>query len=363
MELKLKTLALQEMLNDAVKGASNNKLVPLTNMLCISVKENKLRLTTTDGTNYLYISRPVESNDFYVVLNLDIFEKLVSRLTTEFVTLLLQDNKLSVTGNGDYLLELPLDENGQLVKFPDPVITFDHSLAIKNTINTETINTLLTASKSALSDNLSVSCYTGYYFGDKIITTDTYKICSVSTNVLHEAGPMLWNNRLVDLLETIKTPDAEIYTLDNKIVVTNGEVLIYGNILEGITAGIENFQVEPITSLIESEFDSSAVINKNDLLQILDRLALFVGPYDNNSMKLTFGDLLQISSKTSTGIETINFESPNNLKPFECLINIETFTSQVKSIQEDKFTIMWGRKNAIKLAYSNIIHIIALLEE
>ena len=57
--LKVKTKTLQEMTQKAMKGASNNKILPLTSMLAIELKNNVLTLTTTDFSNYLEISWPI----------------------------------------------------------------------------------------------------------------------------------------------------------------------------------------------------------------------------------------------------------------------------------------------------------------
>ena len=86
--LKLKTKTLQEMTQKAMKGASHSKVLPLTSMLAIELKENVLTLTTTDFSNYLEIKQDkVEGADFYVVVQADIFSKLIGKLSTEEVTL------------------------------------------------------------------------------------------------------------------------------------------------------------------------------------------------------------------------------------------------------------------------------------
>ena len=58
MELKIKTSELQEMVGKAAKCVSNNKLIPLTSLMSIKVEDNLLTLTTTDATNYFYVSKP-----------------------------------------------------------------------------------------------------------------------------------------------------------------------------------------------------------------------------------------------------------------------------------------------------------------
>jgi len=360
MFLKLKTSVLQNMLNDAVKGASNNKLVPLTGMICIELRNNVLKLITTDGTNYLYVKEKVEGEDFYIVINIDTFSKLVSKLTSEFITLTLDSNKLSITGNGDYIIDLPLDENGQLIKFPNPIETVSLDGIEVKKLKKLTINKMLSASKSAVANTLEVPCYAGYYVGDKIVTTNTYKICEVLDNL--SIPPMLWNANMVELLALIKDEQADLYCSNDVdyIIVTTPQVDIYSVKYEGI----ETYAIEPINQLLVSSFDSKAVIPTEAIKNVLERLALFVGPYDDNSMKLQFDEKeLRISSKENTGIEVISYLSSELPKPFECIVDIETLDSQVKSVVDEKLVICWGKDNAIKLHYDDVTHIVALKNE
>ena len=170
MQLKIKTEKLKEMVSRAIKGASNNKLIPLTSLMAIQLEKNVLTITTTDATNYLYIKEDkVEGDDFYVVVPVDVFSKLVARMTCETVTLTLAEkmNVLEVKGNGNYSIELPMDEEGNPVKYPDPIS--EVKLEGEGTeIHLSTVQAILNSVKPALATTLEIPCYTGYYVGDKV---------------------------------------------------------------------------------------------------------------------------------------------------------------------------------------------------
>ena len=55
MKLRLETIVLQEMVAKAVKGAANNKMIPITSLMAIELKDNRLVITTTDASNTLKI--------------------------------------------------------------------------------------------------------------------------------------------------------------------------------------------------------------------------------------------------------------------------------------------------------------------
>jgi DNA polymerase III sliding clamp (beta) subunit (PCNA family) len=346
------------MVAKSMKGASCNKMIPLTGLMAIELKDHLLTLITTDATNYLYVREgKVEGDDFYVVIQADMFAKLISKMTCEKVSLELKDNILIVTGNGKYSIELPLDEEGELIKYPNPLENCGPT-SEPVTVNLSTIKLILNTAKAALADTLEVPCYTGYYVGDKVVATDTYKICGINIKMWDE--PALISPEMMSLLD--------IFTNEKFAVVRNGNVMIfespsctvYGTLMDSI----DDYQIEAISGLIEQDFESSCKLTKSSLLQLLDRLALFVSPYDKNGVYLTFTkDGLQIESKQANSVEVIPYTESNNFRAFTCCIDIEMFHSQVKANTGDGITLYYGDESAIKIADGNVTQVVALLED
>ena len=87
-KLTIKTAKLQDMVSRVVKGAKNDKVLPITQMMAIRLQDNVLTLITTSVTTTMYIrEEKVDGNDFYVVVPVDVFSKLISKLTCENITL------------------------------------------------------------------------------------------------------------------------------------------------------------------------------------------------------------------------------------------------------------------------------------
>lgn len=358
MKMTINTSTLQGMVAKAMKGASCNKMIPLTGLMAIELKANRLTLTTTDATNYLYVREDkVEGEDFYVVVQAEMFAKLISKLTCEKVSLELKDNTLMVKGNGKYSIELPLDEEGELIKYPHPLggKTFVGDTA---TVNLSTIKLILNTAKAALADTLEVPCYTGYYVGSKVVATDTYKICGIDIQLWDE--PALISPEMMNLLDIFTEEKIAVYRDDNIIVFNTTNCTVYGTLMDSI----DDYQFDAIDGLLEQGFDSSCKITKSALLQLLDRLALFVSPYDKNGVYLTFTrDGLQIESKQANSVETISYVESDNFHDFTCCVDIEMLHSQVKANTGDGITIHYGEDNAIKIADGNVVQVIALLED
>lgn len=357
MKFEIKTVNLQEMVSRAVKGSSNNKLIPLTSLMAINLEKGVLTLTTTDGTNYLYIRQDkVEGEDFYVVVGVEKFSKLISRMTCEMVKLQLNANALQITGNGSYSIDLPLDEDGELIKYPNPLA--DVKPKKEGTWNHSTVTTILNSIKPSLALTLENPCYTGYYVGDKIVATDTYKIACLNASLFKSSR--LISAEMMNLLSVMQAEKINVEVVKDVVIFSTPDCVVYGEIMDGI----DDFAIDAITGLVDTDFKSMCKLPKSALLQLLDRLSLFVGAYDKNCVRMTFTkEGLQISSKAESGVEIIEYRESRKFKAFTCEIDIEMFITQLKSQVGDVVELWYGLDNAIKLVDGDVVQIIALVED
>jgi DNA polymerase III sliding clamp (beta) subunit (PCNA family) len=361
MKITLKTEKLKEMVTRSAKGVGNNKLIPITSLMAIELKDNVLTLITTDATNYLYIvENKVTGDNFYVVVDANIFYKLISKMTCENVTLEIKEglNALEVKGNGTYKIDLPTDENGEYIKYPDPYDKLKLVSTDCGTVNKTTIQVILETIKPALAVTLENPCYTGYYMGDSVVATDTYKIADMHVKMFDE--PKLISAELLDLLSVMTAEKINVEQNNNDIIYITPDCIVCGKLMEGI----EDFAIEPIMGLVNTEFDSVCSVPKNKLLQLLDRVSLFVGTYDKNAVHLTFTERgLQVSSKATSGVEIVEYVSSTDFKSFTCAIDIQMFMQEVKAISNDVIEIHYGEDTSIKMIDGNITILIALMAD
>lgn len=354
IELKLKTTDLQDMVSKAIKCASNNKLIPITSLMSIAVKGNVLTLTTTDATNYFYVhpTEKVLCEDFEISVIADLFTKLVQKTTSDFITLVIDGNVLKVKGNGTYTMELPLDENGDVIKFPVKDLGQDTN---ESTIKLSAVKTVLNFNKPSLAVSVEYPSLTCYYCADKVVTSDRVKICSTAIHMFDD--PMLVSSSLMELLGVMSDEDIKVYrNSDATLFKTNTEEVFAPN-----TEGIETFPIQAITSLVEQDFPSNCKISRQLVLSVLDRLSLFVSPYDNRGIYLTFTkDGVTFSSKKSSGTELVPYITSNNFSEYTCCIDIEMFRSQVATQDDESIDLSYGTDNSIKMVTKNITQIVAL---
>lgn len=365
MKLSIKTAVFQSMVAKAIKGAGMNNDLLLTQLMSISLKDNELTLTTTDNSNYLYVTEhKVAGDDFSVVVLADKFSKLISKLTCEDVTLEIpvakpgELDKLIIKGNGRYVIELPYDENGELIEFPDPLSSTTGDFWYSGEVQLSTIRHILSTAKAALLVGKEDMCYSDYYVGDRVVTTDTYKICGIDIKIFDE--PRLISPRLMDLLDVMSQEHIDIRYKDDVVIFETSEVKIYGMFDEGV----EDYKIDAISGLLDEQFPSSCKIEKQPLVQMLDRLSLFVDVFDKNSVYLTFTkDGLMISSKQDSGEELIPYKESNNFADYTCCLDIDLFKTQIKAYQDDVIEILYGKDNSIKMCLGNTKQVIALADD
>lgn len=364
MKLQINTAQFQNMVAKAVKGAGMSNDLFITQLMSISLSDNRLTLTTTDNNNYLYVRQEkVAGDDFNVVVPVDKFSKLISKLTCPEMTLEVQSkdgelDKLVIKGNGRYVIELPYDENGELIDYPDPLSDTDGDFWSSGEVQLTTIRHILNTAKAALLVGKDDMCYSDYYCGERVVATDTYKICGIDVKLFDE--PKLISPQLMDLLDVMSQENIDVRYKDDVVIFETSDVTVYGLVDEGV----EDYKIDAISGLLDEQFPSSCKIEKQPLMQMLDRLSLFVDTFDKNSVYLTFTkEGMMISSKQDSGEEVISYKESNNFSDYTCCLDIDLFKTQVKAYQDDIIEILYGKENSIKLVLSNTKQVIALADD
>jgi hypothetical protein len=354
--MKLKTTELQDAVTRVYKGVGNNKLIPLTSLINIIGSEGTLLLTSTDSVNFFTTKIDnVDCNDFEISVNADVFTKLVQKMTSETISLEVLDSYLMVVGNGKYKIDLFIDETGEPVKFPNKD---SGDIVREGVIKTSTIRSIIANSKASLAVSNEVPCLMNYYCGENVVTTDRYKICSIEMQLFE--SPKLLSPAVMELLSFFSADEIKYYEGADSFSFDSEHEFLYAPFVPGV----EKMPIQAINGLIEIGIDSMCRLPKAPLLSVLDRLSLFVHPYDKNGIYLTFSNNgLAITSKHSNGSEVIEFVTSYNLTDFTCCIDIEMLRSQVNTINSDNVDLYFGSDIAIKFVDEGITKIVALMED
>lgn len=353
----IETKKLQEMVTKVSKAADNNRFVPLTNLIGIRVEENILYLTCTDSTNYLEVSTDVDSKDFNVVVSVDLFSRLIGKITVPNVSVDVFDTYLQVDGNGTYKLDLHLDENGKYLVFPNKFKDRVYLDEKKDTITKDKIQKILSTNKAALAVTVEQPCYTAYYVGDQVITSDSYKMTVVNEKCLTKN--CLIGANTMELLGTFDEDFIDVYYGIDELIFKTVNMKLYTR----QQSGIDLFDVKAINRVLGTELLSNCTFNKNKMLSILDRISLFVNEYDRDAIKLSFSDKrITVTNLKDNGVEVIECSDMNG-EAFECKISIRFLQEQLKAYPDKDVYLAYGTDFCIMLKddKNNVVQVIALL--
>lgn len=354
--MKVVSSRMKEAVNKAIKGAGFNNLIPITSMIGIKLSDGKLRLLTTDMTNTLcIIIDKVAGDDMDITVDADKFGKLIAKTTSEDIDLSVKDDILFVKANGTYKIPLISDEEG-LVTFPALTETKGKTTNVKLTSIMQAYN----INKSALAKTLENPALTGYYCGDMVISTDANVITFNDFKMFEQDEPLLISPQLMQLLTLNKQEDIKLIADKTLLTFIADDMIVQGAVMEGI----EDFPADDVKAYLDEAFTSSCKVPKDLLLATLDRLALFIEPYDKNGAYFTFGRKgINIHSKKDASTETINYVESKDFEPFVCCVDIPMLKEQLQANPDDTVKICYGNENALKIESGKVTQVIALLED
>lgn len=370
--IKINTEGLKSIIAKSIKCCANNRMLPLTAMVRIEAfKDDEISLTTTNMRDFLKVTYSREGNfdevsvagAFDVVVNADKFLKLIQKTTSDYVSLDYdaEHRSLKIIGNGKYVIETMVDEDGP-IDYPEK---FSRTFGAMHsaTLSPEDINVLLTSNRSAVANTVDEACYMGYFIdSDATLTSDRIKICKTPVALFEQ--PVLFAPTTIDMLELFKESGAKVSVSekgDLSIVSPDAfSVKLYSTPLEGI----EDFAADTINELTDIAFTSFCKLRKNDFINSLERLSIFVGAYDQNEINISFTpEALILSNKSSSGGETLEYTQSEGFEEFSSKIELPMLLSAIKSLSADAVELWYGQPNAVKLVDGDIIQILSLQGE
>lgn len=359
--IKLETKTLKELSSKAYSVCSFDKMAPLTELMEIDIKKDKITIRSTDSITNLFVSADIKDNEeeMRVVVDANIFNSLISKITTDYIELDITDKALMINGNGIYYLDIRVDENGEIIKFPE--INIEEAKASKD-INLIELRKKLSICRAAIPDNFDAPELNNYYLKENVIATNAYKITSIVNSDDIKEEELFITKELGNILIGLDYGAAKYYKEDNKLYIIGPNFKLVGN----IGKDLDKYPLNEIKLKLNDTFTYKAKITKALLLGLLDRLSLFVSEYDANSINILFlPDKMKITSKKKTGDEDISYkEKVEGLTEFSCNVSILNLKSQLESLPGEEIEIHFGgNEDSIKIIDNNITQIVSLMME
>ena len=358
MKVTLETKVLKDLTARVMKGVGKNESIMRTCWIGIKCQENTLSMTAWDGENYLVVSEDkIVCDDFKVTVTAEKFAQLVSKTTTDKITLELKDNYLKVKGNGDYKLELPVNDEGELDNYPE--IVFDTKK--KGTkIKLSAIVWSIEGNKISLAKTPEVPHLMCYYFGDEVLTTNNTTAALSNINVFGQ--PIMLKSDLVNLVATMENEEITVYTDKDKILFKTPKTTILGYFNEGKEEFEEGIKDE-LKQLFDEESPASCSVEKDALLGILDRIMLFVKTKEEGIRVLFTKNGIQFYNKDNSVNELLQYATSENFVSFEVKLQLDVLKDLINNVCDDKCYIQYGLDGMLKFGKEKRHHLLTVLAD
>lgn len=314
----LKTSDIKKSASDILAAVDSNELSVVTETLELKTVGTEMFLNVTNKEYYAQVKINVgECDAFHATVNANLFLKLVSQITTEYIEFSTNDTSLIVKANGTYKLPLIYD-NDKLLELPEiainnPTLSFDMSGDILTSI-------LNNNSKELTKGTISKPVQRMYYVDELGCITFTSGAC-VNNFTLPQPCKMLFNNRLVKLFKLFKNETVK-FTLgydaisdeiiQPKVKFESSRIVII-SVLPSDNSLINSVPVSAIRGRANALYPYSVTFNRDGLLQTINRLMLFNSGYGSKeSLKpyITFefsADSVNIYDVNKDNCEKINY--------------------------------------------------------
>lgn len=341
---KVSTKNLQEMVNKLGK-CNSNKLLEITKYYELEVNESGLVITATDGNNFIVVKdNTVKGDAFKTIVKADQFSKLVLRTSVDKMTFTMKENYLEVVGNGKYKVEVITDEKYPKYEFVTEAAPVEVELA--------TLKSVASTNKYAISTAIADGVLTGYLFQDgKCVTADGIKVCMTPAKLVE--GSVLLTQEMMTLIGALTQEKVQVTADDGKVLLETDNTIVFGSEMDGLD------QYPDVAPLAEIEFPSVCSLSKLAILNILDRLTLFIDPFEKNEVLLNFTEEGLEVSTNSGSYEVIAFAKSENFQPFTCAVNGLFLKELVSAVSTELFELHYGEEALIRLDSNGVIQLLA----
>ena len=322
-----------------------------------------LYLNVTNRAYYVSVKFNLgHEENFHATVNAQLFLNLISKLTTEEIDISCTDRILKIVGNGEYKLPMIYHDNNLLEL---PVIEIGNQTGTMN-INSDTLISINLFNSKELVRGIAVKPVQNYYYVDELgAITFTSGAC-VNSFSLEQPIKILLDDKVVKLFRLFKSDENVEFSIGQDAI---SDTMIQTKVkfatpLVEITAVlpdsnlISSVPVSAIRGMADSAYAYSVVIEKNLLLDALNRILLFTNTNTYGFFEFTSSDLT-IYDYSKENKETINLlnDCPS-LEKYLLATDLANFRLILDGVEDEYITINFGDHKAIVVRKASVVNII-----
>lgn len=271
----------------AIDNSSGSEIMELVELYA---EGDTLHMSVTNNEYYVSVLFNLNNTEnFKATVNASLFLKLISQITTEELELILKDTYIQVKANGNYKIPLIYCNDKMMelnkIKILNPTVSMEMDAEILRSILAYNSKEL---QKGVISNETIQKLH---YVDDQGAVTFTTGAC-VNNFTLPKPIQILLNNKIVKLFKLFDS-DTVSFTLgydalSEEIIQTKIEIaspsIVLTAILNCDNSLLKAIPVQKIRARANNVYPYTIQVNKNILVQAINRLTLLVMPGKNKSV-------------------------------------------------------------------------------
>ena len=371
----IRTELLQDSCAKILNAVDSNVLSAVTETLEISASNNVFTMAVTNREYFVEIKMDIEvADEFHATVNANLFLKLIAKVTSETIELTTNGNSLHIKCNGDY--KIPLIYDGEsLMELPrisienvNEVLDVD-SNALRSIVNYN--------SKELQKGTISKPIQRLYYIDNNGAVTFTTGAC-VNKFEVPMTSKLLLNDKLVKLFKLFKDTKVKMTVGHNKLTEdTVATVVSFEAPNISISAVLNcddslavQFPVDAIRGRADMVYPNTIAINKDILIQAIDRLMLFSQAASKSDLslsiiKMVFNEnAVTVSDRMDVNNEEVPYNtSAEGMNTYTAFIDSSDLTKTLMSCTNQFVTFNFGNSQAFVLSEGMVRWVIPECQE
>lgn len=366
----IKTDLLKEKCSAILNAVDSNELSIVTETLQLKANNTTLSMSVTNREYFVEIKLNLDQpENFHATVNANLFLKLISQITTASIELDVNGNSLVVKGNGTYKLPLICD-NDKLLELPEIII---NNVTSEQSIHSDILNSILNYNTKELTrGTISKPVQKLYYIDNNGAITFTSGACVNSFN-LSQPIRILLNQRIVKLFKLFQNVDVKMSlgfdSLSDEIIQTKVKFETKDVVLTAVISCddtlLNSVPVNAIRNRSDKTYDNSIVVNKDAMLQTINRLLLFssgigsreiIKPYSMFEFNQNEVKVWDVNKQNSETIAYANNTAIN--ETYTATLDLVDLKSVLENRIDEYITLNFGDHQAFVLVKNNIKFVI-----
>jgi len=351
--MQLKTKQFQEICKGILEAVDETNNVTVTETLELKVEHGKMYLSVTNKEYFVTVSLNVNTEEtMKAVISASLFLKLISKITTEEISISMTDNALVVKGNGSYKFPLIFDGESLLEL---PKISIDE-VTNTFTISTEVLDDILKYNTKELQKSgIRKPVHKMFYVDEQGCITYASGAC-VTSFKLDEPVKLLFSEKVVKLFKLF-TSESVVMTVgftaigdfvQTRVKLQNDDVELTA-ILDSDPANLNGVPASVIRNIANTNHVNKVIFNKQEVLDALNRLSIFAKKdvvILYTYLEFTDSEMIIYDTRKDNH-EIIKLEQSNVEGKYSCILNTNDFKTTLESQREDVITIRFGNNKSV----------------